>query len=259
MASIYAIYNLINDKIYVGQTTEIYTHKRWKKHIYSLRNGKHNNSHLQSAWNKYGETNFKFIVLEECLELELDANEQIWIDSLNSMSPWGYNMRAGGRNGKHSDETRRKLSVANMGRHHSDETRKKMSIARSGEKHPNFGKHPSSKTREKLSAAHMDKHPSNKTREKMSASTAGEKHPNFGKHLSEETREKISAAKKGKHLSDETREKISAARKGKHHSDETRKKISAAHMGKCRSEESRAKQRVTIARKKAERLAADLI
>ena len=86
---------------------------------------------------------------------------------------------------KPSDETKKKMSEANKGKHPSEQTRKKMSEARKGEKHPLYGKHLSAETRNKISEARKEK-------------CTGEDNPFYGKHHSEETRKKIGEANKVK-------------------------------------------------------------
>ena len=62
---IYVIQNLINDKYYVGQAQDIVA--RWKCEKWALNQEKPAwNKHLQRAWKKYGEDNFKFEVIEIC-------------------------------------------------------------------------------------------------------------------------------------------------------------------------------------------------
>jgi group I intron endonuclease len=63
MIGIYAIRNMINDKMYIGKSDDII--KRWKSHQKELREGHHRNSRLQSDWNLHGEAAFRFIILEE--------------------------------------------------------------------------------------------------------------------------------------------------------------------------------------------------
>ena len=93
---------------------------------------------------------------------------------------------------KISNETRKKISDAHIGKHHSDETRKKMSVAHKG-------KHHSEETREKIRWTHIEraKHLSNEERMKMSEPNRGEKNHNWGKHPSEESRRKMSEAHRG--------------------------------------------------------------
>lgn len=79
MIGIYRIKNKINEKCYYGSSKDI--EKRWKTHLNQLRNKKHINSILQNAWNKYGEDNFIFEIVEECeLEILFDT-EQKYIDT----------------------------------------------------------------------------------------------------------------------------------------------------------------------------------
>jgi hypothetical protein len=67
---IYGIICLINYKIYVGSSTDLY--KRTCLHKRKLERNIHKNNYLQNAFNKYGKYNFKMIVLE-CCEDTLDS------------------------------------------------------------------------------------------------------------------------------------------------------------------------------------------
>ena len=78
MIGIYRIRNLINGKCYYGSSKNI--NKRWYRHKYDLRNNKHGNILLQRAWNKNGENNFIFEIIEECLLDELLIIEQKYLD-----------------------------------------------------------------------------------------------------------------------------------------------------------------------------------
>jgi group I intron endonuclease len=78
---VYQIKNKTNSKSYIGSTIMSFT-KRLEHHRCLLRKGKHKNTHLQRAWDKYGEENFEFIVIEvvdKCCTLE---REQFFIDTL---------------------------------------------------------------------------------------------------------------------------------------------------------------------------------
>jgi len=77
---VYAIKNIINDKVYIGSTTMSFL-KRLQHHVSQLRNNKHKNQYLQNAWNKYGEENFEFSILEICEKNECLTKEQYYIDS----------------------------------------------------------------------------------------------------------------------------------------------------------------------------------
>jgi group I intron endonuclease len=77
-SGIYQIRCLPTEKIYVGSAVDF--QQRWHQHRLSLRNGRHRNRHLQSAWNKYGEENFVMEILEYASPAELLQMEQKWID-----------------------------------------------------------------------------------------------------------------------------------------------------------------------------------
>lgn len=92
ISGIYAIHNKINGKRYIGSSKSV--HYRWKgNHLPQLKTNTHYNRHLQSAWNKYGEEAFDFVVLEECTELELLAREGFYIEQFRSWErEYGYNL-----------------------------------------------------------------------------------------------------------------------------------------------------------------------
>ena len=139
---IYGIRNLINGKIYIGKTGMNFG-DRWDSHRSLLKNGKHDNPHLQNAWNKYGQNNFEFIVIEDCEIEELDNKEKYYIKIYKDLN-LAYNIHDGGNEGsnlgKHlSEETKRKIGeknrINNIGKKHSDETKKKMSQSHQGMKY----------------------------------------------------------------------------------------------------------------------------
>jgi len=83
ISGIYGITNKTNNKKYVGSSKSV--HHRWNQsHRPLLRKSKHGNQHLQNSWNKYGEEQFEFSVLEECDESNLQAREGHWIEEFKS-------------------------------------------------------------------------------------------------------------------------------------------------------------------------------
>ena len=105
------IKNNINNKSYIGQSINI--ENRWTHHKSELNNNRHINDYLQNAWNKYGEDNFSFIVIEECKESELNEKEIYYINKYNSMNN-GYNLCEGGngiRGYRHTKEEIEKMRM----------------------------------------------------------------------------------------------------------------------------------------------------
>lgn len=148
---IYSILNKINGKIYVGQSIDVET--RWRNHKNELNRNNHNNSHLQSAWNKYGEQSFEFNLLEKCNDNKLDDNEIWWIDYFNSAdNSKGYNFSSGGNSpmkGKHlSDEICKKISKNRTGKCKGENN---YMYGRFKELHPRFNKPQSDESRLKIS------------------------------------------------------------------------------------------------------------
>ena len=79
-AGIYKITNKINNKFYIGSSKRI--KRRWYEHKSSLINCCHGNKRMQNSWNKYGEYNFIFEIIEECDVDELLVREQHYLDAL---------------------------------------------------------------------------------------------------------------------------------------------------------------------------------
>lgn len=95
---IYKITNLINGKMYIGQSVDIY--KRWKKHKTECLNKKSKsyNYPIYRAFRKYGIENFNFEILEECALNELNTRERYYIVMFNTFFK-GYNQTFGGDGG----------------------------------------------------------------------------------------------------------------------------------------------------------------
>jgi group I intron endonuclease len=199
MAFIYKITNVINGKVYVGQTNERRVQRRWKRHISALKNDAHHNQHLQSSWNKYGEQSFKFEVIEPFdseLNFDIDNLERYWIKHFDSMNPdKGYNLESGGNLQKIvSSETKEKISKSLMGRVISQEHRKKVSVAKTGVPLPE-------ETKLKISATKTGKSLSEEHKAKISLGLLGNKRSPH----TEEAKNKMSLANKGKPWSEARR------------------------------------------------------
>ncbi len=133
---IYIIQNIINNKIYIGQTNNL--QQRWSDHKKpSL--WKRNKSHLYSAMKKYGVENFIISKLAEFTSNDKAetlswANyiEEFLIGFLNARNKHiGYNIMNGGDNRQMSQETKNKIRKSNIGKKHTKETKIKISLAAS--------------------------------------------------------------------------------------------------------------------------------
>ncbi len=186
-SGIYKIVNKVNGKYYVGSSNDILTPNQGRKylHYWALKRNRHSNRKLQFAWNKYGEENFDFLVVEECSPertLLLDV-EQKYLDIAKNEQDKTYN-----------------LSFIAGGIEMTEETRRLIGISKIGNKYC-LGKRCSEKTKEKISKANTGKKRSSEACERISKSRigkyTGENSPFFGRKLLESTREKISKKCKG--------------------------------------------------------------
>jgi len=105
---IYKIENLINGKKYIGQTTRE-MHIRFQEHCKKPIS----NSLINNSIKKYGKDCFYMESLwesENCNQDELNEKEKYFITEYNTIVPNGYNLKEGGLGGKHTIETKEKLS-----------------------------------------------------------------------------------------------------------------------------------------------------
>ena len=91
---IYIIRNIVNDKVYVGQT-HVSIKLRFQNHLSAARRGL--DYIIGKAIRKYGEDKFYVELLEECLIEELNEREQYWISFFKvTDNKFGYNISIGG-------------------------------------------------------------------------------------------------------------------------------------------------------------------
>lgn len=182
---IYKIQNHVTNKFYVGST--INTKERFRCHRNRLRNNRHHCQHLQSAWNKYGEIAFSFVIVEIVPEGEsLQAAEDRWLaewvgkpECYNkgtfSTAPWrGVPKEQHPNFGKVSSEEERERISNTLKAYYSKDIRN----------HPRFGKPHSEETKAKI-------------RQNRKGKSKGENHYRYGKSLSEEVRKKIGDTQRG--------------------------------------------------------------
>ena len=134
-SGIYVLTNKINGKQYIGQSWDI-TY-RWSSHKSEKR---YPNSPLYRAINKYGWDGFdKQVLVVVGNKEDMDKYECLLIESMNTMTPNGYNCKDGGGGKRTSEETKAKLSAATKGKPKSPETRAKIAEAnRAKAKDPEF-------------------------------------------------------------------------------------------------------------------------
>lgn len=95
MTGIYKITCVPTGECYIGQSVSI---KRcWATHKRELRRGEHYNKHLQRTYDKYGESNFTYEILEQCPASKLNEREQFYIKMFDSHDH-GFNQDWGGCN-----------------------------------------------------------------------------------------------------------------------------------------------------------------
>jgi group I intron endonuclease len=129
---IYKITNLVNGKIYIGQTTNKHPEYRFSGH---KADAKYRPTlPIHKAIKKYGESSFSFEVIKQCNDLNhLDKMEQFYIKHFNSLVPNGYNVDPGGcrrelllgyaKKRVFSSEHRRKLFESACRRKHTQESK----------------------------------------------------------------------------------------------------------------------------------------
>jgi hypothetical protein len=212
---IYKITNLVNNKIYIGQTRGTLLN-RWNSHC---RNKK--NSLITFAINKYGRKNFKIEQIDEASNLQdLNIKEALWIHKLDSANrKIGYNIMLGGDNKTtHSEETKRIISQ--KARQISDETRKKMSEAKKGKK---------------------------QTPEQIAARIKS------GRVWSEESRRKSSEKQKGRKKSPEQIEKVRKKLIGRKQTPEEIEKRRLSNLGRKATAEQKEKYRQAALKREAKK------
>jgi len=175
-SGIYRITCAITKKFYIGSAVNL--RDRYQVHFRRLRLNKHENPHLQRAWNKHGEHAFTFEIIELVLIPFLIEREQYWIDKTQVVKK-GFNIapNAGSALGrKHSPETIEKIRESNRRREMSPETLEKMRQSHLGQPSHNRGKKTPPETREKIRQASLGKKLSTETREKLRRASLGQKH-----------------------------------------------------------------------------------
>jgi group I intron endonuclease len=169
VSGLYKIINKINGDYYLGSTVNFYN--RLAQHKSLLYRNKHNNIHLQMAWNKYGKENFEFKLILICDRDKAKFFEQCYLNL--QIPPYNLSSNAFGGDGKaFTLESRRLAGITRRGVPKPPSYVEKLSKRMIGNK-LNLGKRKSEESRRKLSQSLMGnqnwlgKHHSEETKQKM--------------------------------------------------------------------------------------------
>lgn len=126
-------------RVYIGQSWHIL--KRFNSHVSNSNNlGKKGSYPICSSIRKYGFDNHKADIIHE-LPLDVSQNtmdlyEQLYIELYKNAGAEMLNLTEGGRSGKRSKETKKKMSDSGKGKVIKEETRRKISQKLTGKKQP---------------------------------------------------------------------------------------------------------------------------
>lgn len=132
---IYKATNIVNGKVYIGQTIQSLTDRITSHHSKA---DNENKTYFHRAISKYGKDSFVWETIEYCSSKEeLDNMEYHYIVQYNSHVPSGYNMTLGGEGSigrKCSQATKDKISTSKAGKPLSEEHKSILSSIRKGVK-----------------------------------------------------------------------------------------------------------------------------
>lgn len=109
MIGIYKITNVINGKVYIGQSSNV--ERRFSQHKSPYEQERFSEKPLYRAFKKYGIENFTFEILEECEISQLNEKEKFWIKENKSLiHQKGYNITCGGDGVSEENHPKHKLT-----------------------------------------------------------------------------------------------------------------------------------------------------
>lgn len=126
---IYKATNLINNKVYIGQTKNTLEFRKNQHYRSAKCNTRPKYGYFYIDLIKYGMENFKFEVVEYVSDInKLDERERYWISFYNSTDEkYGYNLDNGGCKGNlKSEETRHKIGLTTIEKFKNPEIRDRM-------------------------------------------------------------------------------------------------------------------------------------
>jgi len=181
---IYKVTNVINGKVYIGQTTHTLA-RRKTQHLNAM---KRKSYKLYQALLKHGPANFIWSKLDSAYNKEaLNEKEIYYINEYNSFNK-GYNMTEGGTN-----------SIGAVGELNA-------MYGLKGSDHPAYGNILSEEARQKISASKKARKHTESAKRKMSETRknsgmyVGANNPNYGKPRHNETKSKIATTLKGRFI-----------------------------------------------------------
>ena len=126
-SGIYRIKCLVNDKVYIGESTNV--RSRIRQHLYNLRRGTHDNISLQNDWNLYGEDSFYIYCLEYCEDEELWEREEFYISLYKATNTaHGYNIMSASNAKKNNIYANSKLYVNPFSKENAPKTARDIDI-----------------------------------------------------------------------------------------------------------------------------------
>lgn len=131
-SGIYKIQSQIHpERCYIGSAQNI--KRRWDHHLCDLRKNRHHSLKMQNHYNKYGESDLVFIIIEPCLPQFLTIREDVYLgplpyfniqskagSSLGTRWPEERRMKLIGNtnaSGKRSEETKINIRQSQLGNH----------------------------------------------------------------------------------------------------------------------------------------------
>lgn len=188
---IYKITNLINNKVYIGQASDV--SKRWSDHRRAYKLNKPTQI-IHHAFIKYGLDNFQFEIISCCKNQE-DANdtETTLVSQYDSyISKNGYNATNGGANAPKTEEWRQKMRERHASRTEEEKLAWKNKLSEATHKQIEERGHPAQGTK--------------RNEEQIERLVVALKNRNI--EYTPELRKKMSDAHKGKPLSADHKEKL---------------------------------------------------
>jgi group I intron endonuclease len=167
MEKIVGIYKITspNGRVYIGQSVNVLKRFRQYKRLDCK-----SQTRVYRSFLKHGVNKHSFQILCECSEDELNNLESYYVELYQSFNTeHGMNLKSGGSAaGKHSDETKRKISIGNKGKKRSKEQIKWNRERQLGAKSHVYGKKHTDEHRRKVSMALKGHSVSDQARMKIS-------------------------------------------------------------------------------------------